>query len=51
MGQYGLVLDPDDLLVNKNAALPHRFLDFNLSLRCVPRVNRGIILTNGQSLP
>ena len=47
MGQYRLVLDPDDLLVNKNAAVPHRFLDFNLALRCMPDVDRGVVLTNG----
>src|ERR1700676_3949643 len=48
--ENGLVFDPDDLLVNKNAALPHRLLNFNLSLRRVPHVDRCIVLTNGQSL-
>ena len=48
--ENGLVFDPDDLLVNKNAALPHRLLNFNLSLRRVPHVDCCIVLTNGQSL-
>src|ERR1700751_3926474 len=37
--QYGLVLPPDDLLVNKNTAVPHRSFDFDLTLRRMPDVN------------
>ena len=49
--QNRLVLDPDDLLVNENSAVPHRFLDFDLALRCVPDVDRRIVLADGECLP
>jgi hypothetical protein len=32
MGQHGLVLDPNDLLMNENAAVTHGLFDFNLTL-------------------
>src|SRR5580704_3755624 len=51
VGQNGLVLDPDNLLVNENAAVAHRFLDFNLPLRSVPHIDRGIGLANRKCLP
>jgi hypothetical protein len=48
--QYGLILHPDDLLVNQNAAITHGFLYLNLTLRGVPDVNRSISLAYGECL-
>src|ERR1700683_3836986 len=50
MGQHRLVFDPNDLLMNENAAGAHRLLNLKLSLRCVPDVDRGIWLTYGERL-
>ncbi len=51
VGQNGLVLDPDNLLVNQDAAITHRLLDFHLALRGVPHVDRGVGFADGQCLP
>jgi hypothetical protein len=48
--QYGLILHPDDLLVNQNTAITHGFLYLNLTLRGVPDVNRSISLAYGECL-
>ncbi len=50
VGKDGLVLDPNDLLVNKNAAVPHRLFDFHLPLRSVPNVDRGVRLADVKCL-
>jgi hypothetical protein len=51
VGKDGLVLDPDDLLVNENPTVPHGFLDFNLALRGVPDVDPSVFFTDGKRLP
>ena len=49
MRQNWLVLNPDDLLMNENPTVPHRLLDFDLALRCMPYIDASIILANGKS--
>src|SRR5271155_4004819 len=51
VGQHRLVLDPNDLLVNQDAAVTHRLLDFHLALRGVPNVDRSVGFTHSQCLP
>jgi hypothetical protein len=51
VGEDGLVLYPDDLLVNENPTVPHGFLDFDLTLRGVPDVDSGVFFTDGKRLP
>src|SRR6202158_1060904 len=50
MGQYGLVFDPNDLLVNEDSAVTHRFLDLNLPLRRMPDIDSRIVLAHSQGL-
>src|SRR5258706_14891445 len=39
--QDGLVLEPDDLLMDKDPTIAQRLFDFNLTLAFVPDIHRG----------
>jgi hypothetical protein len=46
VSQNRLIFDPNNLLVNENATVSHRFLDFDLTLRGVPNIDRSVVFAN-----
>src|ERR1700728_608938 len=48
VGQDGLVLDPDDLLMDENPTVAHGLLDLNLALRGVPDIDSCVVFTDSQ---